>query len=162
MGNHGTVSEKIESFPCGLWAPPGVGVDLQGPRLGQVLDDLPGETSLILSFHLFIILFWLRQVLVPGGGHGNPLQYSCLENPMDRGAWWATVRGVAKSRTWPTECTEQVLVAAREVSFYCITRALSLQHTDSSVVAHRLSCSKACEILVPQPGIEPISPHIAR
>ena len=27
----------------------------------------------------------------PGGGHGNPLQYSCLENPLDRGAWWATV-----------------------------------------------------------------------
>ena len=35
----------------------------------------------------------------PGGGHGNPLQYSCLENPMDRGAWWATVHGAAKSRT---------------------------------------------------------------
>ena len=36
----------------------------------------------------------------PGGGHGHPLQYSCLENPMDRGAWWATgVRGVMKSRT---------------------------------------------------------------
>ena len=35
----------------------------------------------------------------PGGGHGNPLQYSCLENPMDRGAWWATVHGVTK-RTW--------------------------------------------------------------
>ena len=34
-----------------------------------------------------------------GGGHGNPLQYSCLENPMDRGAWRATVLGVAKSRT---------------------------------------------------------------
>ena len=34
----------------------------------------------------------------PGGGHGNPLQYSCLENPMDRGAWWATVHRVAKSR----------------------------------------------------------------
>ena len=32
-------------------------------------------------------------------GHGNPLQYSCLENPMDGGAWWATVHGVAKSRT---------------------------------------------------------------
>ena len=32
----------------------------------------------------------------PGGGHGNPLQYSCLENPMDRGAWWATVHRVAK------------------------------------------------------------------
>ena len=36
----------------------------------------------------------------PGGGHGNPLQYSCLENPMDRGAWQDTVHRVAKSRTW--------------------------------------------------------------
>ena len=35
----------------------------------------------------------------PGEGNGNPLQHSCLENPMDRGAWWATVHGVAKSRT---------------------------------------------------------------
>ena len=35
----------------------------------------------------------------PGGGHGNPLQYSCLENPMDRRAWWAVVHGVAKSWT---------------------------------------------------------------
>ena len=34
----------------------------------------------------------------PGGGHGNPLQYSCLGNPMDRRAWWATVHRVAKSR----------------------------------------------------------------
>ena len=34
-----------------------------------------------------------------GEGNGNPLQYSCLENPMDRGAWWAAVHGVAKSRT---------------------------------------------------------------
>ena len=36
----------------------------------------------------------------PGRGHGNPLQYSCLENPMDRGAWWATVHRVAKNQTW--------------------------------------------------------------
>ena len=35
----------------------------------------------------------------PGGGHGNPLQYSCLENPMDRGAWWATVHEVTESDT---------------------------------------------------------------
>ena len=34
-----------------------------------------------------------------GGGHDNPLQNSCLENAMDRGAWWATVHGVTKSRT---------------------------------------------------------------
>ena len=35
----------------------------------------------------------------PGGGNGNSLQYSCLENPMERGAWWATVYGVTKSPT---------------------------------------------------------------
>ena len=36
---------------------------------------------------------------IPGGGHGNPLQYSCLENSMDRGAWWATVHGITESQT---------------------------------------------------------------
>ena len=35
----------------------------------------------------------------PGKGNGKPVQYSCLENPMDRGAWWATVHGVAESQT---------------------------------------------------------------
>ena len=35
----------------------------------------------------------------PGGGNGNPLQYSCLENPVDRGAWQATVHGVTKGQT---------------------------------------------------------------
>ena len=35
----------------------------------------------------------------PGEGNGNPLQYSCLENPLDRGAWWATVHSVTKSQT---------------------------------------------------------------
>ena len=35
----------------------------------------------------------------PGEGNGNPVQYSCLENPMNRGAWWATVHRVAKSQT---------------------------------------------------------------
>jgi len=35
----------------------------------------------------------------PGGGHGNPLQYSCLENPMDRGAWWTAVERVTESQT---------------------------------------------------------------
>ena len=36
----------------------------------------------------------------PGEGNGNSLQYSCLENSTDRGPWWATVHGVAKSQTW--------------------------------------------------------------
>ena len=41
----------------------------------------------------------------PGGEHGNPLQYSCLENPMDRGAWQATAHGVAKRQTWLSNYT---------------------------------------------------------
>ena len=45
------------------------------------------------------ILGWGRY---PGGGHGNPRQYSCLENPSDRGAWWATVSGVTKSQKRPS------------------------------------------------------------
>ena len=51
-------------------------------------------------------LFWIKRLsflltLAPqfGEGNGTPLQYSCLENPMDGGAWWAAVDGVAKSRT---------------------------------------------------------------
>ena len=48
----------------------------------------------------------------PGGGHGNPLWYSCWENPMDRGAWWATVHGVTKNRTQLStrECTWERMV----------------------------------------------------
>ena len=41
----------------------------------------------------------------PGKGNGSPLQYSCLENFMDGGAWWATVHGVTKSRTWLSDFT---------------------------------------------------------
>ena len=41
----------------------------------------------------------------PGERNGNPLQYSCLENPMDGGVWWAMVHGVAKSRTRLSDLT---------------------------------------------------------
>ena len=46
-----------------------------------------------------IFVFLCLAYLIDGEGNGNPLQYSCLENPMDRGAWWATIHGVTKSRT---------------------------------------------------------------
>ena len=46
----------------------------------------------------------------PGEGNGNPLQYSCLENPMDGGAWRAAVHGVAKSRTRLSDFTVTFLV----------------------------------------------------
>ena len=46
----------------------------------------------------------------PEGGHGNPLQYSCLENLMDRGAWWATFHRVAKSWTQLTQLKSSLTV----------------------------------------------------
>ena len=46
----------------------------------------------------------------PGEGHGNPLQISCLENPMGKGAWWAIVHGVAESDTTDLACMQQRLV----------------------------------------------------
>ena len=49
--------------------------------------------------------FWTSIAFQFGDGNGTPLQYSCLENPMDGGAWWAVVHGVAKSRAWPSDFT---------------------------------------------------------
>ena len=46
-----------------------------------------------------ITKIWACIILFRRGGQGNPLQYACLENSMDRGAWWATVHGVTKSQT---------------------------------------------------------------
>ena len=54
----------------------------------------------------------------PGGGHGNPLQYSCLENSMDGGAWWATVHGVAKSWTRMSDFTFTFFHIAPNIAEY--------------------------------------------
>ena len=62
--------------------------------MALVVKNLPANTGDIRDVSL--IFGWGRS---PEGGNGNPLQHSCLENPMDRGAWWATVHRVAKSRT---------------------------------------------------------------
>ena len=69
------------------------------PSFGEVLEfslDLLSPTQLVL---------WGKLPLPLGEGNGIPLQYSCLENPMDRGAWWAAVHGVAKSRTQLSDFT---------------------------------------------------------
>ena len=50
------------------------------------------------------------------GGHGDPLQYSCLENPMDRGAWWAIVHGVAKSWTWQKQLSTHSYVKIHQTA----------------------------------------------
>ena len=60
------------------------------------LSSSDGKASAYNAGDPGLIPGWGRS---PGEGNGNPLQYSCLESPMDRGAWEATVHGVAKSRT---------------------------------------------------------------
>ena len=52
----------------------------------------------------------------PGEGNGNPLQYSCLENPMDRGAWWATVQGVAERWTRLRQLSTHAVENSMEIS----------------------------------------------
>ena len=61
----------------------------------------------------------------PGEGNGNPLQYSCLENPMDGGAWYATVRVVAKSQTRLTDFTFTCYV--QNLVFFLCTLKLRLK-----------------------------------
>ena len=67
-------------------------------------------------------------VIEAGEGNGTPLQYSCLENPMDGGAWWAAVHGVAKSRTWLSDFTFNF-------HFHALEKASA---THSSVLAWRI------------------------
>ena len=64
------------------------GMDFPGRSTEKNLPAKARDASSILGLGRF-----------PGGRHGNPLQYSCLKNPMDRGAWRATVHGVTKNQT---------------------------------------------------------------
>ena len=58
---------------------------------GSTENNLPAKAEDVNSI--------LGSGIFPEGRHGNPLQYSCLKNPMDRGAWWATVHGATKNQT---------------------------------------------------------------
>ena len=62
----------------------------------------------------------------PGGGHGNPLQYSCLENLMDGGAWRTTVQRVTKSRTW----LKRLSMQAHKIRLYLSALPLTLARSD--------------------------------
>ena len=66
----------------------------RGSQVALVLKNMPANTGDVRDAGLIPGLGRF-----PGGGHGNPLQYSCLKNPKDRGAWRAAVHRVAKGRT---------------------------------------------------------------
>ena len=67
----------------------------------MLFDLMVNETVFLISLSDVSLLVYQNatDLCIFGEGDGTPLQYSCLENPMDGGAWWATVRGVAKSQT---------------------------------------------------------------
>ena len=70
-----------------------------------------------------------KKIFIPSGeGNGTPLQHSCLENPMDGGAWWAVVHGVAKSRTRLSDFTFTF-------HFHALEKEMA---THSSVLAWRI------------------------
>ena len=74
----------------------------------------------------------------PGERHGYPLQYSCLENPMDRGAWWALVHGVAKSQTQLSDSAQNTWLCTGVCSKHstCSSRSLSLLVTLNSTCCY--------------------------
>ena len=67
----------------------------------------------------------------PGGEHGNPLQYSCLENPMDRRFWWATVHRVTKSQTWLKRLSMQhnLVTNVRWFNHSCLHHVISVKNS---------------------------------
>ena len=86
-------------------------------------------TQLTLCVCIFNVL------IIHGEGNGTPLQYSCLKNPMDGGAWWATVPGVSKSPTRLSDFTFTFHFHALEKEMATSSRQ---EHLHSSVLAWRI------------------------
>ena len=88
-----------------------------------------------------------------GEGDGTPLQYSCLENPMDRGAWWAAVHGATKSWTWLSDFTFHFYALEKEMATHSSVLAWRTPGTEEpgglpSVGSHRVGhdwCDLAAE-----------------
>ena len=94
-----------------------------------IFDRVQYGSPLVLHFCWIIFDYWFNLLTsnLSREGNSNPLQYSCLENPMGRGAWWAAVHGVMKSRTWLSDFT-----------FTFHFHALEDMATHSSVLAWRI------------------------
>ena len=73
----------------------------------------------------------------PGGGNGNPLQYSCLEYPMDREVWWATVHGVAKSQARLKRLSRHACIC---VCMYTYTHSIDIHCLYLTGVGRRFYC----------------------
>ena len=104
----------------------------------QLVKNLPAMQEITLNAGGLCLIPGLGRS--PGKGHGNPLQYSCLENPMDRETWQATVHGVAKS---PTDLTTLPLPPAtyKLHGFFCFFPVLSKPCPESILLLlHPMFC----------------------
>ena len=99
-----------------------------------ILDQRPLDSRVMgsqikkFSFFYYLLLYLVSALEVGGEGNGNPLQYSCLENPMDGGAWKVAVHGVAESKTQLSDFTFTFY-------FHALEKEMA---THSSVLAWRI------------------------
>ena len=84
-------------FRCLIWNRSNIGLFFFFPFRASIETEKPNSRKYFSSLH-YQRRIMCKQFYI-GEGNGAPLQYSCLENPMDGGAWWAAVHGVARSRT---------------------------------------------------------------
>ena len=95
--------------------------------LGAATQDVQFHIHIQLSGRLWSSAFskqWFN--IYFGEGNGTPLQYSCLENPMDGGAWWAAVHGVAKSPTWLKWLSSSILYLIKVLVFFFLNWSVDL------------------------------------
>ena len=93
---------------------------------------------LIICIFAFSGIFFEHSACETGEGNGYPLQYSCLENSTDRGAWWATVHGVAKS-----DATER----QREIYIYIYIYSIYVHPSPRSTLEHVYHLEKVPDTL---------------
>ena len=92
------------------------------------MNDICQSLYFLVLLSFILIKFYSSLKKLYGEGNGTPLQYSCLENPMDGGAWRAAVHGVIKSRTWLSDFSFAF-------HFHALEKAMA---THSSVLAWRI------------------------
>ena len=117
--------------------------DWYGIRMGRYLTQFPESDSsthsLPMAKMIFLFIYFSKMIFLkmeirvqflvwedsPGEGNGNPLQYSCLENPMDRGVWWAAVHGVARvGHDWATKPPPPWYILLRKTTFRKFSRLI--------------------------------------
>ena len=134
------ITHMPDSITVLIWFPPGIQLQPTASEWwGWVSSACPSCPVLPRSmfFSIAAATNWVSQVaqnlpdnsgdldLIPGSGrspgegHSNPLQYSCLENPMDRGAWWPIVHRVTKGWTWLKRLSTHATFSRKELKLRC-------------------------------------------